>query len=64
MASARRDYGAVIDESILKIDREATQVIRKKLKAERKRDNIFIDQRTKPFARREFRLVRMDEEAE
>ena len=60
--SARRDYGAVIDEPTLKIDREATEANRKKLKAEWKRDNIFIDQKTKPFARREFRIVRIDEE--
>ena len=35
---------------------------RKKLKTEWKRENIFIDQKTKPFARREFRIIRMDEE--
>jgi len=62
--SARRDYGAVIDKTTLKIDRKATEANRKKLKAEWKRDNIFIDQKTKPFARREFRIVRMDEEIE
>ena len=61
--SARRDYGAVIDEKNLKIDREATEANRKKLKAKWKRDTIFIDQKTKPYARRQFRIVRMDEQA-
>jgi len=60
--SARRDYGAVIDENTLNINREATEANRKKLMAEWKRENIFIDQKTKPFARREFRIVHMDEE--
>ncbi len=62
--SARRDYGAVVDEVTLKIDREATEANRKRLKVEWKRENIFIDQKTKPFARRAFRIVRMDEEIE
>ena len=54
----------MIDENTLKIDRKATEANRKKLKAERKRDEIFIDQQTKPFARRAFRVVRMDEQIE
>jgi len=60
--SAQQDYGAVVDETTLKIDREATEANRKKLKTEWKRDNIFIDQKTKPFARKEFRIIYMDEE--
>ncbi|MDP2917625.1 MAG: hydantoinase B/oxoprolinase family protein [Dehalococcoidia bacterium] len=62
--SARRDYGAVIDMKTLKIDRAATEASRKKLKAQWKRDQIFIDQKPKPFAKREFRIVRMDEKVE
>jgi hypothetical protein len=48
----------------LKIDRAATEASRKKLKAQWKRDQIFIDQKPKPFAKREFRIVRMDEKVE
>lgn len=60
--SARRDYGAVVDRTTLRIDREATDAKRKKLKDEWKRDEIFIDQQTKPFTKRPFRIIRMDEE--
>ncbi|MBN2061704.1 MAG: hydantoinase B/oxoprolinase family protein [Deltaproteobacteria bacterium] len=60
--SARRDYGAVIDEITLQIDRKATEENRKRLKKKFNRDKIFIDQKTRPFARREFRIVNMDEE--
>jgi len=62
LESGRRDYGAVIDERTLKINREATETNRKRLKAQWKRNEIFIDQKTKPFARREFRIVKIDEE--
>jgi len=60
--SARSNYGAVIDEKTLQIDREATEANRKKLKAEWKRDEIFIDQWSEPFAKKQFRIVRMDEQ--
>ena len=63
LKSAERHYGAVVDQSTRQIDREATQARRKKLKAAWKRDEIFIDQKTQPFAKRPFRIVRMDEEA-
>lgn len=59
--SARRDYGAVVDAKG-KIDRAATEANRKKLKPRWKRDEIFIDQWTKPFARKQFRLIHMNEE--
>jgi N-methylhydantoinase B len=62
LESARNDYGAVVDESTMKIDREATEVRRKQLKREWQREGIFIDQKTKPYARREFRVIRMDEQ--
>lgn len=62
MESARRDYGAIVDEKTGIIDRKATEVNRKKLKREWKRDEIFIDQKTRPFARKAFRIVRMDEQ--
>jgi len=61
--SAERDYGAVVDRTTRKIDLKATEVKRKKLKTEWKRGEIFIDQQTQPFAKRPFRIVRMDEEA-
>lgn len=60
--SAQRDYGAVIDKNTGKLDRNATEEKRNKLRAQWKRDEIFIDQKTKPFAKRAFRMVRMDEE--
>jgi hypothetical protein len=60
-ASARRDYGALLDEATGSIDRRATEDNRARLKAEWKRDQIFIDQMTEPFARRPFRIVGMDE---
>ncbi len=62
--SAWRDYGAVMDKNTLEIDRKATEANRKRLKNEWKRGEIFIDQKTKPFARRAFRIVRMNEEIE
>lgn len=62
--SARRDYGAVIDEKTLLIDRKATEENRKKLRSEWKREKIFIDQKTKPFAGRDFRVVHMNEQVE
>jgi len=62
--SAQRDYGAVMVENTLQIDWEATEAHRNKLKARWKREEIFIDQKTKPFARRAFRIVRMNEEIE
>ena len=60
--SARRDYGAVVDKANGEIDRKATDEKRKKLKSKRKRDRIFIDQKKKPFARNEFRILYMDED--
>lgn len=62
--SAQRDYGAVIDEKTGKLDRQATGLNREALKKEWKRDQIFIDQMTRPFARKAFRIVRMDEQIE
>ena len=60
--SAEMHYGAVVDLKTCRIDRAATEVRRKKLKAEWKRDELFIDQQTKPFAKRPFRVIRLDEE--
>jgi len=60
--SAQRDYGAAIDKKNGKIDSKATQENRKKLRAKWKREEIFVDQKTKPFAGRAFRTVRMNEE--
>jgi N-methylhydantoinase B/oxoprolinase/acetone carboxylase alpha subunit len=62
--SAERDYGAVVDPSTGQIDRAATEDKRKKLKAEWKRDEVFIDQKTEPFAKRPFRIISMDEDFE
>lgn len=60
--SARRDYGAAVDEATGIIDRAATEASRAKLKGEWRRDLIFIDQMTKPFARQGFRIVGIDEQ--
>jgi N-methylhydantoinase B len=60
--SARRDYGAVLDEGTGRLDRQATGLNREALKKEWRRDQIFIDQMTRPFARRPFRIVRRDEQ--
>jgi hypothetical protein len=60
--SARRDYGAVLDESGTVVDRQATEAKRAALKGEWERDNIFIDQQTRPFARKPFRTIAMDEQ--
>ena len=60
--SARRDYGAAVDDATGIIDRAATEANRAKLKGEWRRDLIFIDQMTKPFARQGFRIVGIDEE--
>jgi len=57
--SAERDYGAVIKKKTLKIDRKATEARREKLKTEWKRNEIFIDQQTLPFARKPFRIVKI-----
>jgi hypothetical protein len=60
--SATRDYGAVLDVSGTMIDKRATEERRLKLKQEWRRERIFIDQKTQPFARRPFRIVEIDEE--
>jgi len=60
--SARRDYGAVLDESGKLIDRLSTEQRRAILKEEWMRDRLFIDQKTRPFARKAFRTVAMDEQ--
>ena len=60
--SARRDYGASVDETTGSMDRKATEASRAKLKGEWKRDQIFIDQRTRPFAGKTFRIVSIDEQ--
>jgi len=59
--SAQRDYGAVFHKGTRTIDFKATADNRRNLKEEWKRHEIFIDQKTKPFARREFRIIHKDE---
>lgn len=62
LESAERDYGAVVDRDTHQIDHLATKTRREKLKAEWRRNEIFIDQYTLPFARKPFRIVKMDVE--
>jgi N-methylhydantoinase B len=60
--SAARDYGAVLAAAGRVIDRPATERRREVLKEEWMRDRIFVDQKTRPFARKAFRIVGMDEQ--
>lgn len=60
--SASRDYGAVVDEVTGSVDRQATEANRATLKGKWKRDEIFIDQKTQPFARKALRIVGIDEQ--
>lgn len=57
--SAERDYGAVVDRKTRAIDYAATALRRRKLKAAWRRDRLFIDQETRPFAKKPMRRVRM-----
>jgi N-methylhydantoinase B len=59
--SARRDYGAIVDRRSKQIDRKSTEANRKILKAKWKRNEVFIDQWTKPYAGEQFRVVGMKE---
>ena len=60
--SARRDYGAVVDEATGSVDRPATEANRATLKRGMETGKIFIDQKTKPFAGKAFRIVGIDEQ--
>jgi N-methylhydantoinase B/oxoprolinase/acetone carboxylase alpha subunit len=59
--AAERDYGAVV-AATGQIDRPATEKKRARLKAEWKREEIYIDQATLPYARTPFRIVKMTDE--
>ena len=61
LTSAQRDYGAIIDKKTGRIDYKATKINRGKLKTQWKREEIFIDQKTKPFSKKQFRIVKIDE---
>ena len=54
------------EAALNKVAQEAAmrQLYREELKAKWKRKDIFIDQKTRPFSRKEFRLIRMNEEIE
>ena len=52
----------MFDETTGAIDRLATEANRARLKGEWKRDRIFIDQRTEPFARDAFRIIGIDDQ--
>ena len=57
--SAERDYGVVINKNTHRIDKKASEEKRSVLKKNWKREDIFIDQYTQPFARKPFRIVKM-----
>lgn len=57
--AAMRDYGAMIGTDG-KIDATATETKRKLLKEEWKRDELFIDQMTKPYTLKSLRQLKMD----
>lgn len=52
---ARRDYGVVWDESLKRVDEEATRKQRQELRESRK--DVFIDQATQPYARAKKRIL-------
>jgi len=60
--AAERDYGAVVDQRTGIIDREATGEKREKLRPIWKREEIFVDQMTQPYAKLPLRILRMDEQ--
>lgn len=59
--AAERDYGAVVDHATGQIDRPASDEKRRQLKGEWKREEIFVDQATLPYARTPFRIVKMSD---
>lgn len=61
VGAAERDYGAVV-AATGQIDRLATEKKRTRLKAEWRREDIYIDQATLPYARIPFRVVKMTDE--
>lgn len=58
--SARRDYGAVVDEKTKEIYPEATMKRRTELKRKWNREQFFLDEATTPYAAVPFRTVTMD----
>ena len=60
--AAERDYGAVVDATTRQIDRPATEEKRAKLKVEWKREEIYVDQASLPYARTPFRVVKMTDQ--
>lgn len=56
-----RDYGAILDADGV-IDLQATIMNRKKLKQLWRREEIFIDQWTRPYTLKQIRLLKMDDE--
>lgn len=60
--SAERDYGAVVDKETKKIDAEATLENRARLKEIWRRDLLFLDEATLPYAGKPFRTVTLDGE--
>ncbi|MFQ5913562.1 MAG: hydantoinase B/oxoprolinase family protein [Nitrospinota bacterium] len=59
--AAERDYGVVIHTGTMTVDMERTQALRERLRKENKRNNIYLDQATLPFARRPFRQIMVSE---
>ena len=55
LKAARRDYGVVWDEKLKQVDLSATEKLRAELIE--KRSNIYIDQATEPYARKQKRKL-------
>jgi N-methylhydantoinase B len=60
LEAAKRDYGVVIT-SDMKLDFKATEKLRAELKAKNKREQLFVDQATPPYAATPFRQIKMAE---
>ncbi|MBI2881367.1 MAG: hydantoinase B/oxoprolinase family protein [Candidatus Tectomicrobia bacterium] len=61
LEAAERDYGVVIDRERMTLDAERTRALRERLRKERPRNHVFLDQATRPYARRPFRQIRVAE---
>jgi N-methylhydantoinase B/oxoprolinase/acetone carboxylase alpha subunit len=56
--AALRDYGVVITEDF-EINYEETEKIRLTLKTIKNRNKVFLDQYTKPYAKKQFRIINL-----
>ena len=60
LEAAKRDYGVVIT-SDMKVNIKATEKLRTQCKAKTKREQLFVDQATPPYAATPFRQIQLAE---